>query len=125
MSFSMCGSDNRHWVGYFFEDIEPEDEDFPDLNFDYEGVHDDPISLGHGPDANIPIWNLREYFLIELELRIAKLLTEWESVVRTVQRSILRYVCQIHSPYVMYFAKLQENLLTLLATPRGKSILRL
>jgi hypothetical protein len=93
ISFVICGSDNWRWVAYAFVDTDFNGEDLGDEVFSYEGVHEDPIASDAKLDANLPIGDPREYFLMIFEIRMAQVLKEWELLVRTVERSIKRYVC--------------------------------
>ncbi|KAH8588290.1 hypothetical protein B0O99DRAFT_693577 [Bisporella sp. PMI_857] len=93
ISVVICGSDNRRWVGYGFVDKKFDDEDMGDAQ--EEGILDDPIASDYGRiDANLPLWDPREYFLSIFEIRIDQVLKEWEFLVRTVERSIKRYRTQ-------------------------------
>ena len=97
ISFVICGSDDGRWVGYAFVDTNFDSEGLGDQVFPYEGVHEDLIASDGELDANLPIWNPREYFLMICEIRIAQVLKEWEFLVRTVERSIKQYVCFVFS----------------------------
>lgn len=99
ISFVVCGSDNRRWVGYAFVDTDSDGDDLADHNFPHEGFHADPIASDGKLDANLPIWDPREYFLMIFEIRMAQVLKEWEYLVLTVERSIKRYVCCRFFPY--------------------------
>jgi hypothetical protein len=97
ISFVICGSDNRRWVGYGFVDTEFDRENLADHDLSYVGKHEDPIAFGE-LDANLPIWDPREYFLMVLQIRMAQVLKEWECLIRTVERSINQYVCRRFLP---------------------------
>jgi hypothetical protein len=58
-------------------------------------------------DANNPIWNPREYFLIILENQMCRVVKEWEYVVRQLQRSVKQFVC---SAFVSQSRLCMENL---------------
>lgn len=58
----------------------------------YEGFHEDPIASDPWIEANIPIWDPREYFLAIFEARIARVEKEWERLVLMVAKSIKEYV---------------------------------
>jgi hypothetical protein len=91
-SFILCGTDNGRWVGISFVDKRFGDED--ELEDDIspsEGVHMDPIAMGK-LDADIPIWDPREYFLNILNLRLLEALKRWRFLVRTIEGCIKRYV---------------------------------
>jgi hypothetical protein len=93
ISFVICGSDDHRWVAYGFDDTDFEGEDLDDKICPCEGFRPDPFSSDGEVDADIPIWNPREYFVMILDNRMAQALTEWESLVRAVERSIKEYVC--------------------------------
>jgi hypothetical protein len=100
ISFVICGSDFKIWTGYAFVDTPfDEDDDLEEKVYPYEGLHEDPIASYGGPsgviDANFPIWDPREYFLLVIQVRIAQVRGEWEYLVRKVERSIKRYVCYL------------------------------
>jgi len=80
----------RRWVAYAFVDTDIDGEDLGDEVFSYVK---DPIASDGELDANLPIENPREYFLMIFEIRIAQVLKAWEYLVRTVERSIKQYVC--------------------------------
>lgn len=108
-SLTICGSDNRHWIVYAFPDSEPDNEDLTAENLSSEGVHDpdaedfelgeqlnmDPIRGEPDPrelDANQVIWDPREYFLIGMEVGVAKPLKAWERLVWLLERGIEQHV---------------------------------
>jgi hypothetical protein len=108
-SLTICGSDNRHWIAYAFQDSEPDNEDLTPENLSPEGVHDpdaeddeqgeqpnmDPIRGEPDPrelDANQAIWDPREYFLIGMEAGMAKPLKTWERLVWLLKRGIEQHV---------------------------------
>lgn len=98
----VCGSDNLRWVAYAFVDAVPgDDEVLEEMSCSYEGVQDDPIASDYELDANSPIWDPREYFLMIVAARMIRVLGEWEDLVRTVERSIKEYVYEL-SPLTMY-----------------------
>jgi hypothetical protein len=105
----ICGSDNRRWIAYAFEDTSSDSEDLAPENLSPEGVHDpdaeddeqgeqpnwDPIRGEPDPkelDANQAIWDPREYFLVGMEVGIAKPLNKWERLVWSLERGIEEYV---------------------------------
>lgn len=108
-SLVICGSDNRRWIAYAFDDTDPEIEDLPTENLSPEGLHDpeaeedlqaeqpncDPIRDVPDPqglDPNHALWDPREYFLFGIEIGIAKPLDKWERLVRCLERGIKQYV---------------------------------
>jgi hypothetical protein len=93
ISFVICGPDETRWVAYAFVDTDFGGEDMGDEPSSCDGIGWDPIATEGKLDANLPIWDPREYFLIIFEIRIAQVRKEWEYLVRTVERSIKRHVC--------------------------------
>lgn len=87
----ICGLENRRWTGYSFVDSRDDDEDLEQQVAPYEGIHRDPISDGI-LDANMPIGDPREYFLVILKIRFGKCLKEWKSLIRPIECSIKQYV---------------------------------
>lgn len=64
---------------------------FQDRSFDYRKVNEDPIAWGDDDevrDANLPIWDPREYFLRMFKSRIAQVLKEWKNLISRVERTI-------------------------------------
>jgi hypothetical protein len=92
-SLVICGSDNYRWTAYAF--VDENDSIFSDLATNESLVMEDPIARAdRAPvDANFPIWDPREYFLVILENRIAQILKEWRNVVRWLERTIADDVC--------------------------------
>ncbi|OCK74043.1 hypothetical protein K432DRAFT_311503 [Lepidopterella palustris CBS 459.81] len=93
ISFVIYGSDERRWVAYAFVDtafneanLENEEE------FPHGAIQEDPIASNGKLDANLPVWNPREYFLMIFNIRIAQVLKESQYLVQAVERSIKQYV---------------------------------
>jgi hypothetical protein len=100
-SIVTCGSDNRRWVTYAFIDRDFDGDDLEEEDCLYDGIQQDPIASDckldeslELLDANLPHWDAREYFLAVFNIRMTKLLKEWENLVRWVERRINDYVCQ-------------------------------
>jgi hypothetical protein len=96
-SLVICGTDDRHYVGYSFvdRDFEDPDEKLDGSLFDYQGPHEDPIASDCGEgviNANHPIWDPRTYFLSVVDLRMTKTLKEWRGLARRIIRKIDHYV---------------------------------
>jgi hypothetical protein len=91
MSFTMCGFDESHWVAYAFDDADPDNGEWEDRDFSYEGFIEDPIALWE-LEANRPIWNPRQYFLLVMQSRITRVLKNWKSIVGPIRQSINSYV---------------------------------
>ncbi len=109
-SLAMCGSDNRRWIVYAFDDTEPDSDDLTPEYVSPEGIHDpnaedhdqgeqpnwDPIRDEPDPkdlDASHVLWDPREYFLLGMENGISKPLDKWERLVRLLECGIKQYVC--------------------------------
>ena len=91
ISFLLVGSDDLRWVGYAFDDTYFNDDKTNSVHKD-----EDPIASDAKPNAHLPIMNARVYFLKILNIRSAKVLREWESLVWTVKREIDTHVCLHH-----------------------------
>jgi hypothetical protein len=113
VSIVICGSDNLHWVGYAFTnsaDNEEENESYGsetdedgdgdeggDEDEDEDGsvfqcdlfASDDSYRV---IDANIPIYDAREYWLCVVHLRIGFVVRKWEYVVLEVEQSVRDHV---------------------------------
>jgi hypothetical protein len=99
-SLVLCGSDNQHWVGYAFGDSGLDEDKLEDLLEDvvsYEGsnLYEDPIaSVGaRVVDAKRPISDPRVYYLVVFEIRIARVLEDWQILIRFMERGIDKHVC--------------------------------
>jgi hypothetical protein len=97
-SLVVCGSSEQQWTAYAFIDNYFNAESPLDQEFSYDEMQEDPIAWtcdfdGYFVDANKPIWNPREYFLTILENQMARVVKEWEYVVRQLQRSVKQFVC--------------------------------
>jgi hypothetical protein len=115
-SLAIHGSDDRRWVAFAFVDRDFDCEDLEEENCCYRGAQDDPIALDGEQDpnypvvdANMPIWDPREYFLRIFEIRMAKVLREWENVVRVVGVAIERNVCCEILQCSLFFPSYQTN----------------
>jgi hypothetical protein len=95
-SLVICGSHESRWVGYALDNTEFDGEELHDKIFPCEGVHPDPIASclnDSGLDADLPIWNPREYFLFAVSNRITRAAIEWDALLRAIERRINQYVC--------------------------------
>ncbi|KAF2812414.1 uncharacterized protein BDZ99DRAFT_461120 [Mytilinidion resinicola] len=88
-SLVICGSDNRRWIAYAFVDRDLDDEEMEEEDCSYEGFQEDPIICN--TDANLPLWDLRDYFLRTLEERGKNVLEEWENLASAVESRINTY----------------------------------
>ena len=92
VAVAICGTSERRWIGYCFEDtaFDPGsglDED----DFCYESINADPIASNGVTDANCPFWNPREYFLTILRIRVGQTQEEWVETVQTIEAIIHGY----------------------------------
>jgi hypothetical protein len=100
-SFVICGSDNLRWTAYAFSDEDEEDEEEEEEEEDELGAEGipgggfnrDPIS--DGLDADIPIWNVKEYFIKVVKNRMNRVLRRWEYLVRGIETIIKQRVSKI------------------------------
>lgn len=86
ISFLLVGSDDGRWVAYAFDDTY--------FNHgDKKLVHNEDLIASDGkPNAHLPIMDARVYFLHIFDIRLAKVLKEWETLVWTVKRNIDTHV---------------------------------
>ena len=105
ISCVVAGSDEWRWVAYcfvdtYFDAAEETKESVLSYHEDSqieEGMRADPLTRGKA-DADKPVQNPKEYFLIVLRYRIAQVKREWQQVVAKVQKSIREYI-QVRSPF--------------------------
>jgi hypothetical protein len=94
ISVVINGSDHSRWDAWAFVD-DDEDELDREALFEY-GLYLDPIASCDSNllvrDANLPIWDAKDYFLTILEGRIATVLKWWEYLVQAIEHSIKEYV---------------------------------
>jgi hypothetical protein len=93
-SVVLCGLNNTHWTAYAFRDVAYDEED-PEAEIEAQGgVKEDPIvsSSAKPIDANQPVWDPREYFLMAVKLGVVRAQEEYAYLVRKVTLSIKSYV---------------------------------
>ncbi|KAF2193385.1 hypothetical protein K469DRAFT_734797, partial [Zopfia rhizophila CBS 207.26] len=98
ISLVICGIANSRWVAYSFVDTEFDDEDLLSENSSDENFHEDPIAgtcSNRIIDADSPLWDPREYFLVVVEFRMSQVLKEWRNLVRKVECYISDYRDQL------------------------------
>jgi hypothetical protein len=102
-SLLMCGPDHFRWTGFAFvdrnshsdmgESSEDDCEFEDDLTVSPDPIASPPEAQNFGiVDANLPIHDPREYFLLTCENRIAGIMKEWRNVVRWVERNVGNHV---------------------------------
>ncbi|KAJ4344545.1 uncharacterized protein N0V89_012289 [Didymosphaeria variabile] len=84
ISITVCGVADRRWKAYAFVDG---DEEMSEGEFDYGTVVPDMLT-DRDTDANCPIWNPREYFLLVVLIRLDQVAREWESLIRKIVRGV-------------------------------------
>ena len=107
-SFLICGESYKKWVGYAFDDRDANEERWDcetfscaDINEDWiaseyerDGLSDDESDYGISVvNANCPIWDPREYFLLVVEKRLAEVLEHWQEVMREIEITFAEFVC--------------------------------
>ncbi|KAE9369078.1 hypothetical protein N431DRAFT_345415 [Stipitochalara longipes BDJ] len=93
-SFVICGIREGRWAGYAFDDTESDGDDLQDKIL-CGGLHVDPIGSClsvDDVDAELPIWNPREYFLDVVARRVARAADFWEALLRAIERRITDHV---------------------------------
>ncbi|KAF2831927.1 hypothetical protein CC86DRAFT_280201, partial [Ophiobolus disseminans] len=103
ISVMICGSDNVQWVGYAFanntvdEDGTENEEDEIEGSVDTDFAEDEDegeVDLFASDDsdevldANIPIYDPREYWLRVVKLRLRLIVSKWEYLVYKVEKSV-------------------------------------
>jgi hypothetical protein len=104
ISCVVAGSDQWRWVAYcfvdtYFDAVDEGKETVLSYHKDSlgdEGMNADPFTYGVA-DADKPIRNPREYFLMVFRIRIKQITREWQQVVEKVSQSIREYeqVCSL------------------------------
>jgi hypothetical protein len=84
-----------------------EDAELGDDNFSHDGMMADPITDG-GVDANMPIFDPREYFLMAFLVWIGKVFEESRSLVGAVENGIEEFV-KAHPPFKILLKQGQIN----------------
>jgi hypothetical protein len=95
-SVVICGSSEKQWAVYAFDDTYSDGDNLYDKMTDaLQPFHADPIVSclwGDDVEADLPIWNPRRYFLLAVANRITVAANGWMTLMRTVERSIKDYV---------------------------------
>lgn len=99
ISCVIAGSDKSNYVGYcfvdtYFDAAEEAKESVLSYHEDSlveEGMRADPFTFGV-TNADDPIQEPREYFLMVFQVRLGQVKREWQQVVAKVQQSIREYV---------------------------------
>jgi len=95
MAFTVCGVADRRWVAYAFRDTDyDEDQDMGEFEFDYNGMAADQIAAdGARPvNANHPVWNPREYYLMIVSRKLSQIVGEWAKLIRKLEKGIQKHV---------------------------------
>ncbi|EQB57752.1 hypothetical protein CGLO_02085 [Colletotrichum gloeosporioides Cg-14] len=83
-SLLIVGNDNLIWTAYFFTDTyngRPGETNHEDLSFfqqpsEGDELFYDPLTMGQH-DANVSIWDPREYFCLIVRIRLGLIKEEW------------------------------------------------
>lgn len=99
LSCILTGLDDFRWEAYVFNDTFF-DSDLTRQSVTYyttssEDFHLDPLISGQH-DADMPLWNPREYFLAVFETRSRQVVDEWRNVVHQLRSLIEQYVSISH-----------------------------
>lgn len=97
-SLVIHGQNNARWLAYSFENKHFDERFEDDVQYDcysYDGpmIHEDPIVSDGTVDANLPIWDPREYFLRVFKARMSQIVRYWELLVWYIEPIIICYVC--------------------------------
>ncbi|KAF4632047.1 hypothetical protein G7Y89_g6081 [Cudoniella acicularis] len=90
ISITVTGIDHWVWTAYGFVDNYFGSTETADSYYKLKGKlrgRADPISAGH-LNGDEPIWTPREYFLTVVQIRIEKVLREWNLIVYTIENKI-------------------------------------
>ena len=90
----VTGLSNSTWTACYFVDTYFDDTN--DMEDWCEDIYLDPL-LCNKYDANLPIWNPREYFLLCLQQRLHSIKEEWLRVIYNLRREIEDYVRERNS----------------------------
>ncbi|KAF2178428.1 hypothetical protein K469DRAFT_754507 [Zopfia rhizophila CBS 207.26] len=89
ISFTICGPAESRWVAYAFVDTDfDEDKEMGADEFDYTSMLADQIASDGEVDANRPIFNPREYYLLIVSIRLKQVVKEWAGLVQIVEKGI-------------------------------------
>lgn len=95
ISVVLCGTSERRYTVYCFEDNDlDEDREMGDDEFSEEGVQVDQVVKGDTEnvvDANLPMWNPREYFLVILFERVKQINVEWAQIVQIIDTAFNKF----------------------------------
>lgn len=95
MTFVICGSHEKNWIGYSFVDTHNDEEELENLASDdaFGGtVLTDPISTAMLDKGKLLLTDPREYWLLVYQLRIEHVLREWELIVGKFEPRIIAHV---------------------------------
>lgn len=94
VSLAITGVNHKLWTAYCFVDtyFKSEDrvEDYHKIRGECGG-QPDPLAAGC-IDAEQPIWNPRQYFLIVLDVRVKEVRREWNMIVAKMEHAVSQYV---------------------------------
>lgn len=96
ISVAVTGIDHWVWTAYGFVDTYFESKDTVEgyhhqLGGPNSPARPDPLAAGQ-LDADKPIWTPREYFFKVIEIRMNRVLKEWNGVFLWVEKEVKQYV---------------------------------
>lgn len=97
ISVTMCGTSESRYTVYCFEDNKfDEDCEVGEDECSRDQFHTDQVSNARvdPKDANLPIWDPREYFLMTLVTRVKQVLEEWTRLVQTIEAGFENFISQ-------------------------------
>jgi hypothetical protein len=96
ISCVITGPDKWRWVAYCFvdvyfaQDVKESVSQYHEDSLGEHGLRTDPLTLGTS-DADTPIQNPREYFLMVLRIRLKQVWREWQRVVENLKQAFNAY----------------------------------
>lgn len=84
IAIHICGVANHRWIGYAFVDG---DEGMDEEEGDYTAMIQDQFAANGDVDANRPIWDPREYFLLIILIRVDQIIRAWTWLIQRIETS--------------------------------------
>lgn len=98
ISVTICGTSETSYIVYCFHDNEfDEDRELGEYEPSMGDFIPDQIFNAKEDlqDANMPIWNPREYFLMTLASRIKQVVEEWTRLIQTIDTAFGEFISQL------------------------------
>jgi hypothetical protein len=84
IAINICGVANCRWTGYAFVDG---DDEMDNEDFDYTTMVQDQFAANGDVNANYPIWDPREYFLLIVLVRVERVIRTWSWLIQKIETS--------------------------------------